>query len=104
MQHSRLIRRLFGLALTLLIAIATLPGTGAHASCVCRCVNGTMQPLCSSAIAVPPICPPTVCGIVPPSIPPIMQPTIPPIGTQSCRQAQVQNPFTGQFEWQTICR
>ncbi len=76
----------------------------AAANCVCRCVNGEMQPLCSNAVDLPPICPPQVCAITPPSIAPIPQPRVPPIGTTNCRQAQVQNPRTGQYEWRTVCR
>ncbi len=74
------------------------------ADCVCRCVNGQMQPLCQNAIDLPPICPPTVCGITPPSIAPIQPPRVPPIGTTNCRQAQIQNPRTGQYEWREVCR
>lgn len=73
------------------------------ASCVCRCVGGQMQPLCSSSIDIPPICPPTICSIVPPSIAPIQAPTIPPIGTSQCSQRQVLNPYTQQYEWRRIC-
>ena len=83
---------------------ASVSATNANAACVCRCVNGVMQPLCSSSIDLPPICPPTVCRIVPPRITPIQPPTIPPIGTSSCCQAQVFNRFTGRYEWRTVCR
>jgi hypothetical protein len=76
----------------------------AYAACQCACVNGQMQPLCSSAIGIPSICPPTICGIVPLSVRPIAPPTIPPIGTNSCGPRQVQNPLTGQYEWRTICQ
>jgi hypothetical protein len=44
------------------------------------------------------------CGVVPPSVQPIQRPTVPPIGTSSCSQQQVQNRYTGRYEWQTICR
>jgi hypothetical protein len=74
-----------------------------NASCVCRCVDGEMQPLCSSSIDLPPICPPTVCAIVPPSVAPIQSPGIPPIGTSGCSPRQVRNPATNQYEWRSIC-
>jgi hypothetical protein len=74
------------------------------AACVCRCVNGAMQPLCSSAMDIPPNCPPTICQIVPPSMQPIPTPTIPPIGTTHCSPQQVLNPYTRQYEWRTVCR
>jgi hypothetical protein len=86
------------------LAIALSLCDAAEASCVCRCVNGQMVPLCSSAIEVPPICPPTVCGIVPPSVRPVPTPMVPPIGTTSCAPQQVMNPFTHQYEWRTVCR
>lgn len=76
----------------------------ALANCVCRCVNGHMQPLCSSPLDIAPICPPTICGIVPPSVTPIQPPKIPPLGTTNCQQAQVMNPNTRQYEWRTVCR
>lgn len=76
----------------------------ADAACVCRCVNGSVQVLCSNSIDLPPICAPQICPITPPSIAPIQTPTIPPIGTTQCRQAQVFNPRTGQHEWREVCR
>ena len=84
--------------------VVVLISTPSSAECVCRCVNGQMQPLCQNAIDLPPICPPTVCNITPPSLVPIQQPRVPPIGTTGCRQAQVQNPRTGQYEWREVCR
>ncbi len=76
----------------------------AFAGCICRCVNGAMQGICSSSIDIPPICAPTVCPIVPPSITPIQPPTIPPIGTTSCAPVQVLNPRTNQYEWRRVCQ
>lgn len=93
--------RLLGVcALLALFQIAS----DAVAACVCRCVNGQMQALCSSSIDLPPICPPTVCPIMPPSIAPIQPPRVPPIGTTQCRQVQVYNQRTGQYEWREVCR
>jgi hypothetical protein len=43
----------------------------ANASCVCRCVDGQMQPLCTSAIDLRPICPMGACAMAPPSIAPL---------------------------------
>jgi hypothetical protein len=48
-----------------------------QAGCTCQCVNGQMQPLCSSALDIAPPC----MGPVAPSIAPINPPTIPPLGT-----------------------
>lgn len=74
------------------------------AACVCRCVNGSMEALCSSSIDMRPICPPTVCPIVPPSVMPTQTPTIPPIGTSSCTQEQVYDANSDTYQWKTICR
>jgi hypothetical protein len=41
----------------------------ARAECTCQCVNGRMQPLCSSSLDLPPICPPAICPIISPSRP-----------------------------------
>jgi hypothetical protein len=61
-----------------------------------------MQPLCSSPMDIPPICPPTICGAPPPSIAPIETPRVPPIGTSYCRQVQV---FDGyQYRWREVCQ
>ena len=93
----------------LMIAVAMLFGSvvlgnDAAATCVCRCVNGSVQALCSSSIDVPPICAPQVCPITPPSVAPIQAPRVPPIGTTIRRQAQVFNQRTGQYEWREVCR
>ena len=66
---------------TSILIIAALPFDVAFANCVCRCVNGSVQALCSSSIDLPPICAPQICPITPPSIAPIQAPSIPPIGT-----------------------
>lgn len=76
----------------------------AHASCVCRCVDGKMQPLCSSSIDVPPICPATVCMIPPAAIAPMPPVGLPPLGTSQCSERQVLNPSTGQYEWRRLCQ
>ena len=78
----------------------------ANASCVCRCVNGRMEPLCSSVADMRPFCPPsTLCPIAaPPTLAPLGPAIAPPVGTRSCAQRQILNPVTGQYEWQSICR
>jgi hypothetical protein len=82
----------------------TLLSVNASAACVCRCVNGHMQPICTSALDIPPICPPTVCQIVPPSVAPVPIPMVPPVGATYCSPQQVLNPYTGRYEWRTVCR
>ena len=76
--------------------------TNARADCVCRCVNGRMVPLCSNVTDTPPFCPTSTCPITSP--PGGYSGAAPPVGTQRCFQAQVLNPNSGQYEWQTICR
>lgn len=90
-------------AAMLLIFLSAWAGPS-WAACRCACVNGTAQPICQRSIDVPPVCAPMACGVVPPSVQPIQRPTVPPIGTSSCSQQQVQNRYTGRYEWQTICR
>jgi hypothetical protein len=79
---------------------STVPAT---ANCICQCVDGKMQPLCNTHLAVPPICPPTICPIMTPSIAPINPPTIPPIGSTLCRQARGCDSF-GNCEWRQLCQ
>src|SRR5579863_9474222 len=76
---------------------------GSEAACVCRCVDGEMQPLCHSSVDVPPVCPVTVCAIVPPSVRPVQPLGLPPLGTSQCSQRQVLNPTTRQYEWRNVC-
>jgi hypothetical protein len=76
---------------------------GSRASCVCRCIDGEMQPLCESSIDVPPVCPVTICALVPPSVTPMQPPVVPPVGTSQYSQRQVLNPTTRRYEWRSVC-
>ena len=91
-------RTLLATVALLLIAI-----TESDAACTCQCVNGEMQPLCSSSIDLVPICPPTICPLAMPSIAPLAPLTLPPLGTTSCRMAQVCDAF-GNCRWQQVCQ
>ena len=86
-----------------LITLLLLSSRPTYAACTCQCVNGTVVPLCSSALDMPPICSLTICPITPPSIAPINPLRIPPIGTSNCTMKQVFNNYTGQYEWRQIC-
>ena len=88
----------------MLVILLVLAPEVARAGCVCRCVNGEVQAICSSTLDIEPVCAPAICPIVPPAIRPIDPPTVPPIGTSSCRSEQVLNPSTRQYEWRQICR
>lgn len=90
--------------LTVVVSLMLLVPAAADASCVCRCVNGEVQAICSSTLDIEPICAPAICPITPPAIRPIDPPSVPPIGTSSCRSEQVLNPSTRQYEWRQICR
>ena len=84
--------------LILIALMVLLLGGAANAACTCQCVDGQMQPLCQSAIDLPPICPATACPIAPPAITPLNPPVLPPLGTSQCRQA------VGNCQWQQVCR
>jgi hypothetical protein len=84
------------------LTLMLLGGT-ANAACTCQCVDGQMQPLCQSAIDLPPICPATICPIAAPSLAPLEPPTLPPLGTSQCRQARVCD-SVGNCQWQQVCR
>lgn len=86
------------------IGVSIIFSSPAAAACQCSCVNGQVQPICSSSIDIRPICTPRICPIVPPAVRPIATPVVPPIGTRSCRMEQVLNPYTGQYEWRSVCR
>lgn len=73
-----------------------------EAACKCMCVDGEMQPICTSAIDIPPPCI-GICSIAPPSIPPITAPKIPPIGTSKCEMRQVKNPNSASYQWKEVC-
>jgi hypothetical protein len=89
--------------LLLAAAFVLLLAAESEASCVCRCVDGEMQPLCESSIDVPPVCPVTICALVPPSVTPMQPLGIPPLGTSQCSQRQVLNPTTRRYEWRSVC-
>ena len=94
---QKVLRYLLGI-----LALFAIITTNARADCVCRCVNGRIVPLCSNVTDTPPFCPPSTCPITSP--PGGYSGAAPPVGTQRCFQAQVLNPNSGQYEWQTICR
>lgn len=89
---------------TLLMALLALSGGAAQADCVCRCVNGQVQAICSSPLDLRPLCAPQLCPITPPTIRPLQMPQLPPLGASSCEQRQVLNPYTGRYEWRTLCQ
>lgn len=71
--------------------------------CSCACVDGKVEAVCSSTIAIRPICAPRICDIVTPSVKPIDTPTVPPIGTNKCDLKQVLNEQTHEYEWKRLC-
>jgi len=90
-------------SLSIALTLWLLGGAAASAACTCQCVNGQMQPLCQSAIDLPPVCAPTICPIAAPSLAPLTAPILPPLGTSQCEQAQICD-TQGKCEWQQVCR
>jgi len=88
------------------VALVSVFGFAGAASggCECACVNGRVQPICSSTIEVKPYCAPTICPAPPPASTPATLPTIPPPGTSSCKLDQYWNPITNHSEWRQVCR
>jgi hypothetical protein len=71
--------------------------TGAHASCSCQCINGQVQPACTSSFDIPPICTLRTCPFGPSLTPP-------PIGSRSSSCGQVQSCDTyGHCVWKYAC-
>ena len=87
----------------LIAGLALFVSADAMAVCQCACVGGQMQAICTNALDLEPICPPTICPIVPAAIQPIQPLTLPPLGASRCEQEQVYNEYTDEYEWQTIC-
>lgn len=75
----------------------------AYANCTCACVDGRVQALCEPGPQLPPLCGPRLCQTPGPSLRPLQGPVLPPLGTRSCSQRQVLNPYTNQYNWQLIC-
>jgi len=87
--------------LVILIALALSPNVG-NAACRCTYVDGMQQQLCDSSIDLPAMCIGGIAPLPPASIAPLPSLALPPLGTSSCRQAQVWN---GQsYQWQTVCQ
>jgi hypothetical protein len=86
-----------------MLVIGLAAGARAHADCQCVCMDGEVQAICSSAIAVAPVCAPRVCPVVPPSVQPIQLPRVPPVGATECTQRQVLDDDSGQYLWTEVC-
>lgn len=78
-------------------------GNSSFAACRCACVEGEKVPICDSTLEIPPLCF-GICALPPPKIRPLQSPTIPPLGTTECVKKLVQNPYTGKYEWRTLCQ
>ncbi len=71
--------------LTLLLLTSSLY---AEARCVCSCVNGRMQAICTSTIDSEPMCM-GICPMAPPRLEPLPSVRLPPLGTSHCHPEQV---------------
>lgn len=96
MKHKRIF---FAVALAGFFAIAE-----ARADCVCTCVNGENQPLCTKRTFQMPVCPARICPTEIIIAPPIVEGFKPPQGTSKCTPMRVENPVTNKIEWQMICK
>ncbi|OUV30034.1 MAG: hypothetical protein CBC60_03775 [Betaproteobacteria bacterium TMED100] len=77
-----------------------------YSQCSCQCVSGRVQPVCSKAPVVMPICSPRICEAERSKapIPRRFVPPAPHIKPSNCQQRRVKNPNTNQYTWRTICR
>lgn len=101
METAKFLSALILMIFTLLILLPT----SAAAKCVCACVNGKMEAVCSSSggmTGMKPMC----AGMCP-----MAGPGMSGMGDNSsnfnrggCRQEQVWNDATRRYEWKTICR
>jgi hypothetical protein len=95
--------------LTALAALAALAGAAillpasAEAACVCRCVDGKAQPVCSSGTDIPPLCNTTSCPMTPPRVSPMDAAKPKPDVKPGCTVKQVYDPKAGKYEWAQIC-
>lgn len=91
------------LAAAVLVALAALSGA-AGAACVCRCLGGKAQAVCSNSTDIPPLCSSTVCPMSPPRVSPMDAAKPKPMVKPGCKIRQVYNPDTGRHEWGQICQ
>jgi hypothetical protein len=90
---------------TVLALVIALGSYGAaEASCRCVCVNGAMQAVCYNSSEPEPPCPGSYCPPVPGYAEPPNRATLPPVGTTSCSNQMVLNPYTHAYEWRQLCR
>ena len=86
-----------------LVVLLFLFAADAEAACVCRCVDGKIQPICDRGTDLRPRCTKKFCPVPPPSAKPVAPKIVPPFGTKSCAMKQVLTPDTRRYQWQRIC-
>ena len=74
--------------------IIVLISQSSHADCVCRCVNGQSQALCSNKHLVQPTCR-NICPLALPDL---------ALRAPNCRMEPVLNSKTGRDRWREICK
>lgn len=72
-----------------------------RSGCVCACVDGGIQPVCSSAYMTE-FCSPRICPVPLPYPKPPMPPVVEPPGVSTCFPAQVA--MRGEYKWTVLCR
>lgn len=75
-----------------------------YADCLCVCVNGKVENVCSNSYDVKVPCAHIVCPVPSPSVKPLDALRLPPVGTTQCDKEQVYNENEGRYEWTTLCR
>ena len=74
----------------------------AEARCVCACVDGKKQNICSSTLDLKIPCF-GICPLKTPSLKPLKPLGLNPLGTTTCKMKQVYNYYTMRYEWKKIC-
>jgi len=105
---SGLVARFGSLVSTAFAAVLfsfAFPGT-AIADCVCQCVNGELAAICTGNVSVQPTCAPRVCPAVGGSVAMVQNRHASAQGGSGsgCAPRQVQDPVSGKYEWQVLCR
>jgi hypothetical protein len=92
-----------GIVLGLTAALFAHSGS-AEAACICLCVDGKAQPVCSSSTDIRPICQSSACPIAPPVKSPLDARQPAPEVKPGCETKQVYDPETRAYTWDQICK
>jgi len=86
------------------IMVASL-STYASADCRCSCVKGEIEPVCSAATDLPPVCAPRACSVKTANVTPVNQARITPTGSSSqCHMELIPSTRSGRYDWKKVCQ